>query len=333
MESGSIEVLVRPALWACMLLASVGSLPARGSPEGYPSSHVAYWLRELLRLGYRVIGTGEPGGPRTYGMVERFTQDLGGIELRQVGASFKSFLVGSVTAPEEPGKTNEVVENRLLRGLVDRPGVLLKATVTDPVTIGLELLANSPGAARAHPRLFWEVTEALRPIVEELSRLVDIVQFDCPSHLYQPTRAPWQYVNALVEHMGGKPSWMHLDGPIARNWPSLLSEYRVQTLVINLFGAEEEENLKILAERGRELREAGKRLGASVVKSQIRDELSEVESISVIAARLRRLDAALGGDRSLVEALLPGCGLRLLPHAAPVILGLLPRAAEEAGWL
>jgi len=317
-----------------MLLASAGSLPARGDPEEYPRSHIEHWLRELLRLGYRIIGTGEPGGPHKYGMVERFTAELGGIEVRQVGASFKSFCIGPISPPNSPAAANEVVENRFLRSLLaDRPDVQLKATVTDPVTIGLELIANSPGAARTRPRLFWEVTEAVKPIVEELSHIADIVQFDCPSHLYQPTRAPWQYVNALVEHTCGKRVWMHIDGPTGRNWRDLLHEYRVDTLVLNLFGAEEEENFKVLTEGRRELRGAGKGLGPSVVKSQIRDELAEVESISVVTARLRRLERALGGDRSLVEVLLPGCGLRVLPTAAQAILELLPRAVRETGWL
>ncbi|MEM2905559.1 MAG: hypothetical protein QW587_07480 [Candidatus Bathyarchaeia archaeon] len=316
-----------------MLLASVGSLPPRGETARYPASHIEHWLRELLQLGYGVIGTGEPGGAQRYGMVERFTQDFGGVEVRRVGASFKSFYVGPIAAPTNPAAANEVLENRFLRSLLGRSDVMLKATVTDPVTIGLELIANTPIVARTRPRLFWEVTEALTPIVEELSRIADIVQFDCPSHLYQPTRAPWQYVNALVERTGGKPAWIHLDGPVARSWRNLLNEYRVETLVLNLFGAEEEENLKVLSEGRRELREAGKRLGASVVKSQIRDELSEVEPIPVIAARLRRLDAVLGGDRSLVEALLPGCGLRVLDRAAQGILKALPQAAKEAGWL
>ena len=312
-----------------MLVAISGSLPAHTVEKKYPFSHISYWANKLVSLGYDVVGTGEPGWTHRYRMVERFTQDIQGIEIRKVGHHFRSYCTGEILAPENPDEAKEMVENEYLRKAVGDSVVKLKATITDPVTIGLTLTTNDPSLLRRHPDIFSEITFAMIPIVERIGRIVDIVQFDCPAHLYRPTKNPWRYVNQLAETVGRKPIWLHLDGPSRRFFPSLLSEYNTDVLILNFFGSEEEDNFKALRENHQEITEHDKKIGASVVNTQIPDETASLEGEEIILPRLERLTKILKGNISLIETIMPGCGLNLLPNTSPRILELLPKVVTN----
>lgn len=315
-----------------VLLSTAGSLPSLEKREGYPWSHIGYWANELVKLGFDFVGTGEPGWKRGFGMVERFTQDLGGIEIVRVGASFKSYCRGCVTGPEEPGKAKEVLENKYLRRVTSGAEVRLKATITDPVTIGLELIGNDPALVRSYPEIFDDVTESLRGIVEEISRVVDVVQFDCPAHVARPIREPWRYVNDLVGGARGKPTWIHIDGSLRGIFPALISEYRVEVLNFNLFGSEEKENFEGLEDHMDDLRDHGKIIAAACINTQIQDTSSSIEKKRSVLARLRKLKRSLEGNLDLLHALTPGCGLGILTKTAHPILKTLREAAKEISW-
>ena len=315
-----------------MLLSTVGSLPSLEKREGYPWSHIRYWADELVNLGFDFVGTGEPGWKHGFGMVERFAQDLGGIEIVRVGSSYKSYCRGRVTGPEEPGKAKEVLENDYLRRVTSGSEVRLKATITDPVTIGLELIGNDPALLRSYPGIFDDLTEALRGVVEEISRVVDVVQFDCPVHIARPIREPWRYVNDLVRRTRGRPTWVHIDGSLGRIFPALISEYGVEVLNFNLFGREEKENFGVLKDHIGDFREHGKKIAASCINTQIQDAQSSIEKKRSILARLRQLKRTLHGNLDLLHALTPGCGLGLLTKTAHSILKTLKEAAKETSW-
>ena len=310
-----------------MFVAISGSLPAHGIDENYPFSHIAYWANQLVSLGYNVVGTGEPGWTQQYRMVERFTQDIRGIEIRRTGHQFKSYCTGSILAPENPDKAKEVIENEYLKKTLGSSEAKLKATITDPVTIGLQLIANDPSILTRHPDIFSEVTTAMSPTVERIAQIVDIVQFDCPSHLFRSTRAPWRYVNQLAESAGGKPIWLHLDGPSKKFFRNLISEYTADVLILNFFGSEEEENFEALRQNYRDIVSNDKKIGVSVVNTQIPDDKTSIESEETVLLRLKRLAKTLNGDISLIETIMPGCGLSILPNTAPRILELLPKIA------
>jgi len=310
-----------------MFVAISGSLPAHGMDENYPFSHIGYWANQLVRLGYNVVGTGEPGWTQQYRMVERFTQDIRGIEIRRAGHQFKSYCTGRIVAPENPDEAKEVVENEYLKKTLGSSGAKLKATITDPVTIGLQLIANDPSILTRHPDIFSEVTEAMSPTVKRIAQIVDIVQFDCPSHLFRSTRAPWQYVNQLAESAGGKPIWLHLDGPSKKFFGNLTSEYIADVLILNFFSSEEEENFEALEENYRDIIRNDKKIGVSVVNTQIPDDTASLESEETVLLRLERLAKTLNEDISLIETIMPGCGLSILPNTTPQILELLPRMA------
>jgi len=312
-----------------MQMTVAGSLPLFGEKREYPWSHIQYWAKELVNLGFDVIGTGEPGWKHGYKMVERFTQDLEGIEIVQVGVSFKSYCRGSIRAPREPEKAKEVLENRYLKKITSRTGVKLKATITDPVTIGLELMGNDSSLLRSYPDVFSDLTGALQPIVEEVSKTVDIVQFDCPIHASRPIREPWRYVNDLIEYTLGKPTWLHIDGPLKELFTTLLSNYSVDVLCLNLFGEEEKENLSALESYSGMLQEYGKRIAVSCINTQIQDDPSLVEGKETVISRLEKLKGALSGNLNPVEAIMPGCGLNLLPKTTHQILKTLKEAVKE----
>ena len=312
-----------------MFVAISGSLPPHGVDENYPYSHISYWAKRLASLGYDVVGTGEPGWTHQYRMVERFTQDIRGIEIRKAGHQFKSYCTGRILAPEDLDEVKEVVENEYLKKILKSHEVKLKATITDPVTIGLQLISNDPSLLRKRPDIFSEITAAMSPIVERIGRIADIVQFDCPTHLYRSTRNPWQYINQLAKTLGGRPIWLHLDGPSGKFFRNLVSEYNADVLILNFFGSEEDENFEALKENYREIVKNDKKIGVSVLNTQIRDERTSLESERVILLRLKRLKKILKDDTYLIETVMPGCGLNLLPNTAPRVLELLPRMVTE----
>ncbi len=312
-----------------MRMAVVGSLPLFEECGEYPWSHIRYWANELVNLGFDIIGTGEPGWKHGYRMIERFTQDLEGIEITRVGTFFKSYCRGSVRAPREPENAKEVLENTYLRKIASNMGVKLKATITDPVTIGLELISNDSSLLRSYPKIFSDLTGALRPIVEEISKIVDIVQFDCPAHASRPIREPWRYVNDLINYTLGKPTWLHIDGSLKELFSTLLSNYNVDVLCLNLFGEAENENLSALETYGGKLRECGKGIAVSCINTQIRDDPSIVDGKEIVVSRLEKLRGALSGNLNLVEAIMPGCGLNLLPKTTRQILETLKEAIKE----
>jgi len=262
-------------------------------------------------------------------MVERFTQDIRGIEIRKAGQQFKSYCTGQILAPENLDEVKEVVENEYLKKILRGHEVKLKATISDPVTIGLQLISNDPSLLRRHPDIFSEVTAAMNATVERIGRIADIVQFDCPTHLYRSARNPWDYVNQLAETLGGRPIWLHVDGPSEKFFRNLVSEYNVDVLILNFFGSEENENFEALKENYREIMKHDKKIGVSVVNTQIRDERTSLESEKTVLLRLKRLKKILKDDISLIETIMPGCGLNLLPTASPRILELLPRMVTE----
>jgi len=314
-----------------MRMAVVGSLPLLKGRGEYPWSHIRYWAKELANLGFDVIGTGEPGWKHGYMMVERFTQDLEGIEITRVGASFKSYRRGSIRAPRQPENAKEVLENRYLKQIASGMGVKLKATVTDPVTIGLELIGNDSRLLRSYPKVFSDLTGTLQPIVEEISKVVDMIQFDCPAHAARPISEPWRYVNELIDYTLGKPTWLHIDGPVKELFSTLISNYNVDVIGLNLFGEEENENLSALETYGGKLEEYGKRIAVSCVNTQIQDDPSIVEGKEVVISRLGKLNGALSGNLNLVEFIMPGCGLNLLPKTTHQILKTLKEAIKEGG--
>ena len=303
-------------------LACAGSLPPEADPATYPFSHIEFWLKKQLELQYAIVGTGEPGWRNRYGMVERFTQDMEGVEIKPKGAWAKSYCSGRIKPKSRPEGAREIAENKYLASIVP-VGVLRKATITDPVTIGIELIANNPMLARSYPEIYEDVTDALRPIVVAVSDYVEIVQFDCPSHVARPTKEPWRYVNELSKTVG-KRTWIHVDGHVGQMLPVLIKEYDVDVLNVNLFGREEEANFKAIAESTRILQDEGKKLAPAVVNTQIGDQIEEVESVESISSRVRRLSRHLSVD--MLEAVTTGCGLRLLQNAAQTILERL-RAA------
>ena len=315
-----------------MFVAVSGSLPTHSADVNYPFSHISYWARKLVSLGYDVVGTGEPGWTHQYRMVERFTQDMRGIEIRKTGHLFESYCTSRILAPENPDEAKEVVENEYLKRVLGSFGKKLKATITDPVTVGLQLISNDPSILRRHADIFGEVTAAMSPMVERLGRIVDIVQFDCPTHLYRSTKNPWRYVNQLSQNAGKKPIWLHLDGPTRKFFPDLLSEYDADVLILNFFGSEEKENLEALKENYSEISKHDKKIGASVINTQIPDEKTNLESDQTVFFRLKNLAKTLKEDISLIETVMPGCGLNLLPNTSPYILELLPRIVTELSW-
>jgi len=319
-------------MWdSLMQMAVVGSLPLLEGCGEYPWSHIRYWAKELVNLGFDVIGTGEPGWKHGYRMVERFTQDLEGIEIARIGASFKSHCRGSIRAPKEPENAKEVLENRYLKKIASSMGVKLKATITDPVTIGLELIGNDSRLLRSYPKFFADLTGALQPIVEEISKAVDMVQFDCPAHAFRPIREPWRYVNDLIDYTLGKPTWLHIDGSLKGLFPTLLSDYHADVLCLNLFGEEEKENLSALETYSGKLQKCGKKVAVSCINTQIQDDPYVVEGKEIVISRLEKLKGALSENLNPVEAIMPGCGLNLLPKTTHQILKTLKEAIKEDG--
>jgi methionine synthase II (cobalamin-independent) len=308
-------------------LSCAGSLPSKGESATYPFSHIRFWLERQLKLNYAIVGTGEPGWVNRFRMVERFTQDIDGVELRLVGERHKSFCVGRIRAIRRPEDAKEVTEAKYLASIAP-DGILRKATITDPVTIGFELLVNNPQLFRTYPDIYEDLTKALEPIVRAVSGYVDIVQFDCPSHAARTTRDPWRYVNELAKATG-KRTWIHIDGDVGFMFRTLIEEYDVDVLNVNLFGREGESNFEAIGKWGRMLRDTGKRLAPAIVNTQISDREEEIESIEMIRSRIDRLSSHLGFD--ILEAVTPGCGLALLPNAAQAILERLQATVQELG--
>jgi len=305
-----------------MFLSHVGSLPIYEGLGEHPYSHIDHWLKIQTQLGFDLVGTGEPGGHNRYRMIERFTQDIRGFEVRRLGNEYKTYRSGKIAPPEDADEVKEVVENRYLRKIAGKE-IKLKATVTDPVTIVCGL-GNFIDTYRDYPNVFWDLTDALKPFVEALEKIVDIIQFDCPIHSYNPTRDPWQYIDELTKHVKVS-KWIHICGPLKNVFLNLASKnaYKVDVVHCHLFGREEEENFKAIEENAPEFRRSGKKLGAGVINTAISDVASQVDSAEKVTSRIERLQEILGKEN--IAAIGPGCGLALLPQTAPIIL---ERAAE-----
>ncbi|MBO3803492.1 MAG: hypothetical protein JTT11_06410 [Candidatus Brockarchaeota archaeon] len=306
-------------------LACAGSLPPMGDPIRYPFSHIEFWLEKLISYRYCIVGTGEPGGRERHGLVERFTRDMEGVEIRFTGSKAKSYCTGRIRPKPDLGGSEEILEVKHL-AKVAPGGVLLKATITDPVTIGFELVANDPSLARRYPEIYEDVEKAIEPIVLAISDYVDVVQFDCPSHLARPIREPWKHLNELSRKVR-KRTWLHIDGDVSKMFPALLKEYDVDVINLNIHGKEEENNLKAIANFGKALEERGKKLAPAVVNTQISDDVLEVEAVETILSRIVKLSSFL--DLGELEAVTPGCGLRILGNATQTILERLRDAVGK----
>jgi len=308
-----------------MLLAIVGSLPPYGTDMNYPFSHIEYWVKELIRLGYDIVGTGEPGWKNKYKMIERFTQDLEGIKIEKIDSGFKSYCIGHIRLIKDISLIKEIIENRFLNKFLKDNNfkVISKATITDPVTIGFALIGNDFKLLKSYKNLFKDLTEALIPIVDELSRTVDIIQFDCPFHSFYPIENPWNYVNKLSEHTHEKPRWIHVCGPIKKIINELISKYTVDVICLHFFGNYEEENFKALERNFLNLKKENKKIGSSIVNTQIEDNVANIEAKEKVLSRIKRLKKIFNKNLSLLEAIMPGCGLNILPNTAYRILKLL----------
>lgn len=309
-----------------MFLSNVGSLPHFEGEKEYPYSHIDNWFKVQIELGFDVIGTGEPGWREKYSMIERFTRDLGGFEIIRIGNQFKTRYMGKITPPENIDDVKEVIENKYLRRIAGKKAVL-KATVTDPVSIvcGLD---NFMKITSELTNILWDVTDALKPIVKALDEVVDIVQFDCPIHSYNPTRDPWQYVDELVNLVKGR-RWLHICGPLKRIFTHLVSKgkYKVDVLHCHLFGKEEEENFKTIEDNLQEFIKSGKKIGAGVVNTAIQDLPQQVDSVKTIVEKMKHLERLVGQDK--IAALSPGCGLTLLPKTTHLILERVAEAHKR----
>jgi len=307
-----------------MFLSHVGSLPIYEGLGEYPYSHIDYWFKIQMKLGFDSIGTGEPGWHNRYRMIERFAQDIGGFEIRRLGNEYKTYRSGKIAPPENADEAKEVVENKYLRKIAGKE-IRLKATVTDPVTIVCGL-GNFIDTYRDSANVFWDLTDALTPVVEALDGIVDIVQFDCPIHSYNPTRNPWQYVDELAKHVKGQ-KWIHVCGPLKKIFQNLASKdaYKVDVVHCHLFGNEEEENFKAIEENVQDFKRSGKKLGAGVINTAIQDAADRVDSEEKVIARIKRLEQILGEEN--IASIGPGCGLALLPKTTLLIM---ERAAQVA---
>ncbi|MEM3506086.1 MAG: hypothetical protein QW589_01480 [Candidatus Bathyarchaeia archaeon] len=314
-----------------MLLAIVGSLPYYGIDTNYPYSHIEYWVKELVRLGYDIVGTGEPGWKNKYKMIERFTQDLEGVKIENIGSLFKSRCSGIIRLNKDINSVKEVIENRFLKEFLKEKNfkVLLKATVTDPVTIGFAIIESNFKLLKSYKNIFEDITEALIPIVDELSRIADIIQFDCPIHSLYPIEKPWKYVNKLSEYTHEKPKWIHVCGPIKKIIKELINEYKIDVICLHFFGDHEEENFKALEENFLNLKKEYKKIGASVINTQIEDKKINLETKEKVLLRIERFKKILSKDQTLLEAIMPGCGLNLLPNTAYEILKFLSDLKHE----
>lgn len=296
-----------------------------GDPVAYPFSHIEFWLKKQLELQHAIVGTGEPGWKSRYGMIERFTQDMEGVEIKLRGDRAKSYCSGRIKPTLRPEGAREIAEIKYLASIVPS-GVLKKATITDPVTIGIELIANNPRLAMTYSDIYEDVTDALRPIARAVCGYVDVVQFDCASHVARPIKEPWRYVNDLSKTVG-KRTWVHIDGDVSRMLPTLIREYDTDVLNVNIFGREEEANFRAISESSQMLQDEGKKLAPAVVNTQIIDRLEEVESVESIYSRICRLSRHLSLD--MLEAVTPGCGLGLLQIAAQTVLERLTAAVQK----
>ncbi len=308
-----------------MLLTHVGSLPPFEGKKPYPYSHIEYWFGVQTEFGFDLIGTGEPGWSKKYGMIERFTQDLEGFEIETLGKKYRTYNKSKIIPPEDANEVKEVVENNYLRKIAGKEAKL-KANITDPVSIVFGL-GNFLEVYRGYPEIYWDLTKALKPVVKALSKIVDVIQFDCPSHAYNPTKDPWQYVDELAECVEGQ-KWIHICGPLKNIFSTLASrsEYKADVIHCHFFGKEEEENFKTIEEGYHEFERSGKKLGAGIINTAIQDIAERVDSAEIAVARIRRLERILKG-RDNLATIGPGCGLTLLPNATPVIL---QRATEVA---
>jgi hypothetical protein len=306
-------------------LACAGSLPQMGDPESYPFSHIEFWLEKQILLRYDIVGTGEPGGRNRYSLVERFTCKMDGIEIRFYGNNAKSYCTGKIKPKLDVEDSEEVLEMRHLAKIAPSD-VLKKATITDPVTIGFELVANDPSLIRRYPDIYEDVTKAIEPIVVAVSKYADIIQFDCPSHLFRPIREPWRFVNELSKCVK-KRTWLHIDGDVSSIFPALMKEYSVDVINFNIHGKEEENNFQAIVKHWKMLDEEKKKLAPAIVNTQIRDDIKEVESTETIFSRIGKLSSVI--DLGELEAVTPGCGLRLLDNTAQTILARLREAVDK----
>jgi len=313
-----------------MLFAIVGSLPYYGINANYPFSHIEYWVKELIGLGYDVVGTGEPGWKNRYKMIERFTQDFEGVKIEKIGSLFKSRCIGRIGLNKDIDSVKEIIENKFLKKFLEERNfkVISKATITDPVTIGFAIVESDFKLLKNYKNLFEDITYALIPIVDELSRIVDIIQFDCPIHSLYPIESPWKYINKLSEYTHGKPKWIHVCGPIKRIINKLINNYTIDVICLHFFGEYEEENFKALEQNFLNLEKEDKKLGASIINTQIEDKTINLEAKEKILLRIKRLKKILNKN-TLFEAIMPGCGLNLLPNTAYEILKLLSSLKHE----
>ena len=312
-----------------MHLVYVGSLPPFEGEGEYPYSHIDHWFKVQTELGYGIVGTGEPGWRKKYRMIERFTQDLEGFEIKKFGNEYKTYCMGKIAPPENVDRVKEVIENRYLRKIAGNE-IKLKATVTDPVSI-ICGLGNFADVYRDYSNVFWDLTDALKPIVKALSKIADIIQFDCPIHSYNPTKDPWQYVDELAK-CTERQKWIHICGPLKNIFPSLASqsEYRVDVIHCHFFGREEEENFEAIKENIQGFKRSSKKIGAGIINTAIQDRAEQVDSTERAVARIKRLEKILDGRENLA-AMGPGCGLTLLPNTAPLILERAAEAARSIG--
>lgn len=293
------------------LLTGIGSLPPRAGP-------VEDALRAAVELqrahGFGLLTDGEPRGD----MLSSYAA-LPGIELR----SGVPRIVGRIRALDDPTTFAKVRDLDFLRA--SYPDARFKVTLTAPTTFLLACAASGAGPAyrgALDPRMHDDLTDALRPIAQEIGRRGAYLQLDDPilSQGMRDYGPSLRRLDALASEAPRERVSLHVCGGLARS-KALDALHRlraVSTLSLAFAGRAERENLALL--RPEAWKASDLQLGAGCIDVQPL-KAADVMSPEEVAALLRQISGRAGEER--IRYVLPDCGLRATPPE------LVPRLLES----
>ncbi len=279
-------------------LTGIGSLP-----QGEGSLEAA--LRSAVTIqrdhGFGLLTDGEPRGDML-----AYYAGLPGIEMK----AGTPRITGRIRPLEDPSAFVKVRDLDSVRNTF--PDLAFKVALTAPSTFVLAAAASGAGPAYRgpmDPKLYDDLTEALRPIAHEIARRGAYLQLDDPilSQGMSDYRPALRRIDAIASESPRERASLHVCGGLGRSkaLDALLRLESVSTLSLAFAGRQERENVGLIASAAWMDRDFTLGVGAIDVQVSTEQEIMPPSAVASLLGEVR--------SRVVAECLRyvsPDCGLR-----------------------
>lgn len=276
-----------------------------------------------LRYGLDIVSDGE----LRYDMIGYFHQ-IPGLEITQRGFQ----ISGKIKPMDNVDEFYKIEDFKFVRDYLDEIGkdtVEIKSTITGPNTLGFFYAREGRKYYRSiiDPRIYRDLADALRPLVNELFNMGSHVQIDEPTlsaQFLDPAEAVETINYMLTDFSSSERLSIHVCGNLNPKLMEGLLRSNVETLSLDFSGDVEKTNMSVLSRD--EIEEHGKKIGVGCIS--IEPKVEDVDAVDVVLKRLVDIESIIGFENMIYVH--PACGMSGIPNeAAEKILETMIEASER----